>query len=72
MPRAVVQCLELSRYVWMDIYDECQGPVMMLLPQAIVKFITSLRKPKNRLTNGKKIEILSSLQVDYFMIPAKN
>lgn len=45
---------------------------MMLLPQAIVKFIISLRKPKNKLTNGKKIEILFSLQVDDFMIPAKN
>lgn len=56
----------------MDIYDECQGPAMMLLPQAIVKFITSLRKPKNKPTNEKKIEIISSLQVDDFMIPAKN
>lgn len=57
----------------MDIYDECQGPAMMLLPQAIYKFIISLRKPKNKLTNfKKKIEILSSLQVDDFIISAKN
>lgn len=56
----------------MDIYDECQGPAMMLLPQAIYKFITSLRKPKNKLTNEKKIETVFSFQVDDFMIPAKN
>lgn len=46
---------------------------MMLLPQAIYKFITSLRNTRiDQRTEEIATLRLFSLQVDDFMIPAKN